>query len=192
MNNMMPDTPSQKAERIRHLIRMIRTLGIIELPDAAIEMPLKCQADSPVQYDKSQMEEDLSITLPEDLVSLWQEVSELRLFEDILYGQSGLILWSPLEVAVHHKEAIGDRPEQYTKGDLVIGELKGDQEMLVVRCDKHSTDFGRVVIALPVYSRQDWYVAAKSLIDFLTYFFAARGEKFWERPDRYSNTPSTL
>jgi hypothetical protein len=160
--------------------------GAIELPTAGIAMQLTCKVDPPVRYDKSQLEANLSVTIPEDLVVLWQEVSQLRLFEDIQFGQWGLILWSPLEVTGHHRENVADRPEQYVKGDLIVGEFKGDQEMLLVRCDVAATDFGAVLIALPIYSRRDWYVAARSLTDFLVSFVDAQGHKFWEQPGRYS------
>jgi hypothetical protein len=55
-----------------------------------------------------------------------------------------------------------------------------DKDFLILRCDATAPDFGNVIIALPLDSREEWYLAANSLESFLSKFLAAEGEKFWE------------
>ena len=63
--------------------------------------------------------------------------------------------------------------------DLIIGEFLGDSDLLVVRCSPNSTDFGQIIIALPIGHREDWYYLTYSLPEFLQKFIASQGEKFW-------------
>lgn len=42
------------------------------------------------------------------------------------------------------------------------------------------TELDGRAIALPLYPREDWYIAANSLEEFLGKFKESRGEKFWE------------
>ena len=111
---------------------------------------------------------------------MWNKTSGLRLFEDITYGQWGLILWSPDQVITEQEKRIAQRKEDFRSGDLLVGEFLGDADLLVLRCDRTSPDFGNVAIALPLDSREEWYIAANSLQSFLSQFLAAKGEKFWD------------
>jgi len=58
----------------------------------------------------------------------------------------------------------------------VIGEFLGDQELLILDRD------GRVMVALPLDLRQDWFRPAASLSDFLQRLLTTNGAKFWQRP----------
>ena len=49
-----------------------------------------------------------------------------------------------------------------------------------MRCDQSASDFGSVVMALPIDKRPDWDVVAKDFADFLTELVEADGDKFWE------------
>ncbi len=165
---------------IEKLIHAIESLGVVDSPDVSIPMPMHCQVLPPQPWDKKAFEESVGITLPLAIIHLWDKTSGLRLFEDITYGQWGLILWSPNQVMTEQEKHIAPRKEDFHLGDLIIGEFLGDAELLVLRCDETSLDFGNVMIALPLDSREEWYLAANSLESFLSQFIAAKGDKFWE------------
>lgn len=167
-------------QNIDKLIHTIESIGIIDFPDESIPMPMHCQVLPPQPWDKKAFEESLGITLPLALIHLWNQTSELRLFEDVTYGQWGLILWSPDRVITEQEKRIAERQENFRPGDLIIGEFLGDADLLVLRCDATSLDFGNVLIALPLDSREEWYLAADSLESFLSQFIEAKGDKFWE------------
>ena len=134
----------------------------------------------PQPWDKKAFKETLGITLPLPITHLWDKTSGLRLFEDVNYGQWGLILWSPNQVITEQEKRIAQRKEDFRPGDLIVGEFLGDADMMVLRCDAASPDFGNVMIALPLDFREEWYLAANSLESFLSQFLAACGNKFWE------------
>jgi hypothetical protein len=73
------------------------------------------------------------ITLPSDLIQFWEETSSVHLFEEINYGQWGLVIWSPEEVLTKHPERFQERAysEDFRKGDLIIGSFLGDLDMPV-------------------------------------------------------------
>lgn len=167
-------------QNIDKLIHTIESIGIIDSPDVSIPMPMHCQVLPPQAWDKEPLEESFGITLPLAITHLWNQTSELRLFEDVTYGQWGLILWSPDRVITEQEKRINQRREDFRSGDLIIGEFLGDSDLLVLRCDASSPDFGNVLIALPLDSREEWYLAANSLESFLSQYIAAKGDKFWE------------
>jgi hypothetical protein len=165
---------------IDKLIHTIESIGIVDSPEMSIPMPMHCQVLPPQPWDKKALEDALRVTLPLTITHLWDKTSSLRLFEDMNYGQWGLILWSPNQVISEQEKRIAQRKEDFHPGDLIIGEFLGDADLLVLRCDEASPDFGNVIIALPLDSREEWYVAANSLESFLSQFLAAKGDKFWE------------
>jgi hypothetical protein len=65
--------------------------------------------------------------------------------------------------------------------DIVLGEFLGDQELLVLAPSE--TGRRRILIALPLDGRSDWYGAAHDLPQFLEWYFDHGGEKYWERED---------
>ena len=107
-------------------------------------------------WDKEALEEEFGISLPLAITNLWNQTSELRLFEDVTYGQWGLILWSSDRVITEQEKRIAQRKEDFRPGDLIIGEFLGDADLLVLRCDTTASDFGNVLIALPLDSREEW------------------------------------
>ena len=167
-------------QNITKLIHTIKSLGIVDSPDESISMPMHCQVLPPQPWDKKTLEDSLSITLPLTIINLWNQTSGLRLFEDINYGQWGLILWSPNQVITEQEKRIDQRKQDFRPGDLVIGEFLGDADLLVLRCDETSPDFGNIIIALPLDSREEWDIAANSLFSFLNHLITANGDKFWE------------
>ena len=165
---------------IQKLIHTIESISVVDSPDVSIPMSMHCQILPPQPWDKKAFEESLGITLPSAIIHLWDRTSSLRLFEDITYGQWGLIFWSANQVITEQEKRIAQRKEDFYPGDLIIGEFLGDADLLVLRCDPTSPDFGNTIIALPLDSREEWYLAANSLESFLSQFLAAKGEKFWE------------
>ncbi len=143
-------------------------------------MPMHSQVLPPQPWDKKAFEKLLGITLPLTIINLWNQTSGLRLFEDITYGQWGLILWSPNQIITEQDKRIAQRKSDFRPGDLIIGEFLGDADLLILRCDATSPDFGNIIIALPLDSREEWDIAANSLESFLNQLIAANGDKFWE------------
>lgn len=165
---------------IEKLIHTIESISVVDSPDVSIAMPMHSQVLPPQPWDKKAFKEKLGIILPLSITHLWDQTSGLRLFEDVNYGQWGLILWSANQVITEQEKRIAQRKEDFRPGDLIIGEFLGDADLIVLRCDAAFPDFGNVMIALPLDSRKEWYVAANSLENFLTQFLAACGNKFWE------------
>lgn len=165
---------------IRQLIDKIRTVGVINVSDTPIPLSLHCKITPPVPWDIKMLEETLRVTLPQELKDLWNQTSHLRLFEDITYGQWGLVLWSPEQVITKHQGWALTRKDEFHPGDLIIGEFLGDSDFLMIRCDPNARDFASIMIVLPIDTRKDWYIAADSLVVFLKKFVQAEGRKFWE------------
>lgn len=118
---------------------------------------------------------------PNDLREFWDIAQSAVLFEDQEYGQWGLKLLDPqmaLDVTVRCRS---QRQRDFIEGDLIIGEFLGDSDVLVIRCDPTASDFGTVLVALPLDPRSDWDRVAESFGEFLECYTKAGGRKFWER-----------
>jgi hypothetical protein len=113
-----------------------------------------------------------------DAELLWFECRQARLFEDSDYGQWGLALLDPQASALRTKVEKAARPTVFREGDVIIGEFLGDQELLVIA----PSEVGgrRILVALPLDDRCDWFGAASDLGEFLDDYFEAQGNKFWE------------
>lgn len=170
---------TQAKSKIDAILKNIEQLGRIELDNIAIAMPLDSEIVPAITKSTKDLEAKLNISLPDDLQELWQKCNGLRLFEDKTYGQSGLIIWSPQKVAEQQK-VLRQKSDEFEDGDLVIGEFFGDSDLLVVRCDQDSDDFGQLIISLPIDHRSDWYYLPYLLPEFLQKFINSQGEKFWE------------
>lgn len=142
---------------------------------------IQCSVSPSVEWNRSETESTLGMLLPKDLVELWNHASEVRLNEDIYYGQWGCVLWSPLDLVERHHMHVGFRGEgNFRLGDLIIGEFLGDSDLVVQRCDRSCADFGSVVIALPMDSRDEWPVVAPSIWHFMSMYLHHPSHKFWE------------
>lgn len=124
--------------------------------------------------------EHLPSGLPPDLTEFWGACESARLFEDRKYGQWGLVLLSPQESTERSDVFRERRTRDYLLGDRIVGEFLGDSDLLLVRSDPESSDFGNVVVALPIDAREDWYVVARSFTEFLNKYAEAEGNKYWE------------
>jgi len=170
---------TQAKSKIDTILKNIEQLGRIELDNIAIAMPLDSEIVPAIAKATKDLEAKLNISLPDDLQELWQKCNGLRLFEDKTYRQSGLIIWSPKKVAEKQK-TLRQKSDEFEDGDLVIGEFLGDSDLLIVRCDQDSDDFGQLIISLPIDHRSDWYYLPYLLPEFLQKFINSQGEKFWE------------
>lgn len=83
---------------------------------------------------------------------------------------------------LNEKKRIAQRKEDFRPEDLIIGEFLGDADLLVLRCDATSPDFGNIIIALPLDFREEENIATNSLESFFNQLIAANGDKFWENP----------
>jgi hypothetical protein len=152
--------------------------GYSELTPARV---IECKVSPPVKWDRAALESALKVKLPDDLVRLWHIASEVRLYDDVNYGQWGCILWSPDKIVDQHRRATDWRePEDFRPGDLIIGEFRGDTDLVVLRCDPSQANFGSIVIALGMDPRNDWPCVASSIGDFMVAFLAHPDRKFWE------------
>lgn len=141
--------------------------------DAALEMPMKCSS-VPVQRQLELQD------LPVDLQAFWSSFASAKLFEDVTYGQWGLVLTDFETSNRLTRKLARERAEDFVFGDRVVGEFIGDQELLVVRCDASAIDVGNVVIALPMSPRREWYNASHTLSSFLETYQVHEGKKYWE------------
>jgi hypothetical protein len=149
--------------------------------DLVPPMILKNEVKAPVGWDASAIESALPVKLPDDIKALWNTAAEVRLLSDVNYSQWGCILWSPSEIVRRHEKALGWRgTENFRPGDLVIGEFQGDADLVVLRCDPHGADFGRIVVALGTDPRESWPSVADSIGDFIVKFVASPDIKFWD------------
>lgn len=113
--------------------------------------------------------------VPDEPRHLWSTSRNSRLFEDVEYGQWGLVLLSPEDAATRTAEFRSARPDDAARGDIVIGEFLGDLELLVL-----AEDGTGVLVVLPLDPRGDWYRAAPSLAAFLLRYRESLGDKYWE------------
>lgn len=144
-------------------------------------MILRCQANEPVPWNEDDIESAIHGVIPGELKAFWSKVAEIRLNDDVNYGQWGCIIWSPAEVIARHKEALRFRePDDFRVGDLIVGEFRGDNDLLLLRCDPSENDFGAIIVALPMDTRQDWPRVASSIIEFVEQFLAHPEKKYWE------------
>jgi len=116
--------------------------------------------------------------IPDDAVELWAVCRSARLYADTAYGQWGLVLLSPAASAARTALERAARPEDVTADDLVIGEFLGDLDLLILAPGER--DERRVLVALPLDPRVEWYGVGSSLADFLVAYGEADGDKWWE------------
>jgi hypothetical protein len=116
-------------------------------------------------------------SLPYAAQQLWLAARSAELCVDIDYGQWGLRLFDPRVSRERTEiEQRGYRASDFEEGDVVIGEFLGDSDLLLLDAA------GTVRVALPLDLRNDWYVPAEGLVQFLNRYRMAAGAKFWEHP----------
>jgi hypothetical protein len=142
--------------------------------------PLSCRLSKPVPWSADKVEAACSVSLPSDLKGFWNRVAAARLFEDVEYGQWGLVLWSAEEVIERSPKIARERSTDYRAGDLFVGEFPGDSDLLLIRGDRSAHDYGQAMVALPIDRRAEWDTVGPSFTDFLDRYVRASGDKFWE------------
>ncbi len=116
--------------------------------------------------------------VPAEGAEAWSVSRASRLFEDVDYGQWGVVLLSPAASAERTAELRAQRPGAYRPGGVVIGEFLGDLELLVMAPSEAGDR--RILVALPLDDRHDWYPAASSLAQFFEKYLGSYGGKYWE------------
>lgn len=118
--------------------------------------------------------------LPKALEDFYTISNGADLFIDQEYGQWGLKLYPFEEITFASKIYKSSRKNDALQSDLIIGEFYGDSDLLLVRCDPDSDDYGSILVVLPIDQRQDWYIVANTFEEFINKFYESQGDKFWE------------
>ncbi|MBM3273453.1 SMI1/KNR4 family protein [Candidatus Kaiserbacteria bacterium] len=128
----------------------------------------------------------LGCDCPRDLAEFWALARTAKLFEDQQYGQWGVEILDPEQAAAMTNRCRLKRGRDFVEGDLVVGKFLGDSDLLVIRCDSSITDYGSVLVALPLDARGEWYNLGGTFASFLDTYVKSGGEKFWTKQDRES------
>lgn len=166
---------------MKEIVQLIRDQG------STLAKPVEVEGMPPMSFacsmsNRPATESEFSILpfeCPSELRCFWEETATARLFVDQEYGQWGLEILNPdlsMELTARFRE---ERPSDSKLGDLVVGKFLGDSDLLIVRCDTNTDDYGSVVIALPLDPRMEWETAGKSFSGFLENYVMSGGEKFW-------------
>jgi hypothetical protein len=123
---------------------------------------------------------DVTGDLPDELKQFWSQVEGADLFVDAKHGQWGLRILSPEQSLAATQRFRDSRARDWVPGDLIVGEFLGDSDLVLVRTSRQSADFGRVLIAMPIDRRDDWFSPAENFASFLGQMVAADGDKYWE------------
>lgn len=124
--------------------------------------------------------ERFPLHVPPDVRDLWSIARRAALFKDEAYGQWGIEVLDPEGALEETRRQSAGRPHEFLPSDLVFARFLGDSELLVVRCDQEQSDYGSIMIALPIDKRIDWPVVAESFAEFLQRCLRAQGDKYWE------------
>jgi hypothetical protein len=148
-------------------------------PLGAQDNPFKLRSSLSEAASADEITLALGESVPVEVAALWSRCRSARLFEDIDYGQWGLQILDPAASAARNQKEIEARPLDFRGDDIVLGTFLGDQDLLVIAPSEGERR--RVMVALPLDGRADWFGVAASLAEFLETYFAARGNKYWER-----------
>lgn len=121
------------------------------------------------------------VNIPPKFLDFLKEANGAKLFYDKAYGQAGMYLYGTDVIYEKNLEWRSSYLSQdLLPTDLIIGEFFGDSDLVVLRCDKNSDDYGNVVILLPLDERKDWYFLDENFESFLVNFCNNEGVKYWE------------
>lgn len=125
-----------------------------------------------------------------ETAELWREAREAYLFRDVTYGQWGLHLLPPAVAAELTHAEQGFRPDEHRPDDIVLGEFLGDTDLLVL-APSEPDPARRLLVAMPIDPRAEWYAVGPGLADFLRQLCTAGGEKFWEDRGQWPTWPGS-
>lgn len=165
--------------QIRTLINRILLMGELTIVDEPLVLTYKSGILPPVNWDAAIIESMLTVTLPQELDLFWAEVEEVFIKVEQNYGQDGFKTISPNRIVDVNQFYQRDRPNTFRKGDLVVGIFKGLQDLLLMRCDPNSNDFGDIVIRLPIDPSHKWPTVGHSLVDFCDQYIQRSKVPFW-------------
>ena len=125
----------------------------------------------PHAWDRAQFETELAVSLPQELVDLWNRYADMFLCVNE-QRDFGLHIFSPGYFSPRYlidlnRTEIPMRSQDFVAGDLIIGEFLEGVESVVLRCDPDAPDYGCVLIAREIMPREDWPVVAPSLNIFI-------------------------
>jgi hypothetical protein len=138
---------------------------------------LICRVDDPLVWDRSEIERELGIQIPEDLADLWHRCSGMVLYKE---RQAGLVILSPLEVVAKNREYRQEREDDARPGDLVFARFWGDLRLALIRSDRNAGDYGAIMIVAEMDERADWYTPARTLEEFLVRYMDTHGDDYWD------------
>jgi hypothetical protein len=170
---------------INAVIRKIQTLSRDMALDESSGLTIKAasfpsQLPEPPRILLDSIQAALELKLPPDVKYFWETLGGARLFEDIKYGQWGLVLTPPWQILEQHQYRVATRDtNDVRKGDLVFGDFLGDADKLVIRCDDNESDYGAIIVSTPIDHRDKWFVVGATLGDFLSRYIECKGEMFW-------------
>lgn len=164
---------------IESIIKLIDDTKPYELQIAGLNITFESHYDKPVKWDAKYFVEVLNIGIPEDLQSLWHYVSQLYIAQDMTYGQWGLFIWSPDETLENNQNDPRYNYYHLMRGEIIIGNLIGDSDIVIMRCDKNQDDFGAIILAEAIVDREEYEIVASSLSEFLERFLQSPHKKFW-------------
>ena len=144
--------------------------------DSTCPFVLHCEFEGPASSEEIEAMKNA----PKSVINFWAQARSATLFKDGQYGQWGLRILDPLASLKQTRRYDQERVEDAVPGDLVIGTFLGDSDLLMVRRDHNASDYGTVMVVLPLDPRSDWNVVAGSFDEFLEKYVAADGGKFWE------------
>lgn len=168
---------------VESVLREIAASAPYIRPGSSLDPPvvLESSVHPPVRWDPESIEKTIVGSLPDELRVLWSEASEIRLNCDNHYGQWGCILWSPDDLLARQRDSMSWRGGggDFRSGDLIVGEFRGDCDLVVVRCNALASDYGHVLIAVDTDERKEWPCVAASLSEFIARFQGDPLHKYW-------------
>jgi len=91
--------------------------------------PFKLGCSLAVPASNDEIEKAWRGDVPIHMRQLWLTSRSVRLFEDVEYGQGGLVLLSPEQAAARTAEFYITYSGDAVQGDIVIGEFLGELEL---------------------------------------------------------------
>ena len=115
---------------------------------------------------------------PDEMYELWKCSDTTTLFQELYYGQWGLIIHDPKWCVMQTQFFNSAFPGNLDVDDYVIGEFLGDTDKLVMSGSPMSTQ--RILVATPLDPKSEWAIVGDNLKEFLNRFIASGGSKYWE------------
>lgn len=168
---------------LEDMINRLRNMPLIEEKDPeTLDLLLETEVNPPFEPKISLIETELNVKIPEQILECWGLCSSITLLRDKRRNLRGLRTHPPDERIIEvNRYILKDviQPEDYLTGDLILAEFGGEQDQLIVRCDPSADDFGELLIAMPIDSREDWFHMGNSLVRFLKDFIEHNGYTYW-------------